>query len=150
MMSSAASRNGGTVALQWTTALSVGVPQIDAQHQELFRRADRLLEAMIARDRTEAGRLIGFLREYALVHFGAEEELMRERRFPGYEVHKAEHDAFAAELEGLAALHATDGPTAALVLHLERRVCDWLRGHVTFTDVALGRFLLGQLRPEAP
>jgi hemerythrin len=129
--------------------MSVGVPQIDAQHQELFRRVDQLLQAMIAKDRTEAGRLIGFLREYAIVHFGAEEILMRERRFPGYEAHKAEHDAFAAELEGLAAIHQREGPTAALILHLERRVCEWLRGHVYFTDVALGRFVLGQLRPEA-
>ena len=49
--------------LQWTTALSVGVDEIDAQHQELFRRVDRLLDAMARNDRSEAARLLEFLLE---------------------------------------------------------------------------------------
>ena len=45
-------------ALQWTPALSVGVPDIDAQHRELFRRGERLITALRAGDRNAVTGLI--------------------------------------------------------------------------------------------
>ncbi len=135
------------MGLQWTHALSVGVEQIDEQHRELFRRVDRLLDAMIANDRAEGMRLVAFLREYVQLHFSAEEALMHARNYPGLADHATEHAAFSADLDSLAGEFLAQGPTAALVLELERRVCGWLRDHVSLRDVALGRFLLG---PRAP
>ncbi|HUL61291.1 MAG TPA: bacteriohemerythrin [Anaeromyxobacteraceae bacterium] len=134
--------------MQWTSALTVGVAEIDAQHQELFRRVDRLLDAMLANDRAEGERLVGFLLEYVKFHFADEEALMLRRRFPGLAAHQAEHAAFAVEVEKLAADFRARGATAALILALEREVCDWLRDHVYLSDVQLGKFVLAG-RPEA-
>ena len=67
----------------WNADLAVGVPDIDAQHQELFRRADALLAAMKERqpaDR-EVERLFLFLDEYCSRHFASEERLMREKKY---------------------------------------------------------------------
>ena len=136
------------MGLQWTTALSVGVPEIDAQHRELFGRVDALLDAMLANDRSVSARTLAFLREYAAVHFGAEEALMRELDYPGLASHAAEHQAFTAEVDDLGRQLEREGTSAALLLELERRVCDWLRDHVYFTDVALGRFVTSVRRGQ--
>lgn len=130
------------MALRWNSTLAVGVPEIDAQHQELFHRVERLLDAMIAHDASEAGRLLAFLEEYVEIHFRAEEELMRLRRYPSLAAHKAEHDLFVTGFEELKRTYAAQGATPDLVLRLERQVCVWLRNHVCVTDVALGRFLV--------
>jgi hemerythrin len=132
------------MALQWTTALSLGVPELDAQHAELFGRVDRLLDAMILHDRSEAVRLIGFLERYVEEHFDAEERLMRESGYPDAALHVAEHRAFRADISGLVASLAAEGPTARIVLRLEREVTSWLRDHVYSTDHCLARWLLSR------
>jgi hemerythrin len=130
------------MALRWTSALSIGVAELDAQHEELFRRVDRLLDAMLARDRSEATGLLAFLQRHVTFHFAAEEQLMREVAFPDAALHSAEHLAFAAEIQTLANLFAADGPTARLVLRLEQGVTSWLQDHVYTTDRSLARFVV--------
>ena len=138
------------MALRWTTALSIGVPELDAQHEELFGRVDRLLDAMLVHDRTEAVRLIGFLERYVDEHFAAEERLMRESDYPDRELHTAEHRAFRADIAGLVESLAAEGTTARLVLRLEREVTSWLRDHVYSTDLCLGRWLVSRAASVAP
>ena len=67
--------------IQWSPALAVGVPEIDAQHQELFRRAERLITALRGGDRAEVTPLVRYLTDYAVEHFAAEERFMREIGF---------------------------------------------------------------------
>ena len=129
------------MALRWTSALSIGVAELDAQHEELFRRVDQLLDAMLARDRSEATGLLAFLQRHVVTHFAAEEQLMRELAYPDAALHAAEHVAYAAEIDALARLFALEGPTARLVLRLERGVTSWLQDHIYSTDRSLARFL---------
>jgi hemerythrin len=126
------------MAIHWTSALSVGVPDIDGQHAELFRRVDRLHDAMLARDRAEAVRLLEYLHEYVRVHFALEDALMRDLGYPDHAAHTAEHASFAREVAALERDLAEHGATAALVLRLEREVSGWLQRHVYSTDGALG------------
>ena len=128
--------------LEWTQALSVGVEEIDVQHQELFRRAARLLEGIHEGQPEELGGLVDFLYEYAVEHFGAEEEHMRRARFPGYARHKAEHDKFISDLLQLAREHERQGPGAFLALKASHWLGEWLRDHVSGTDAELGKFLV--------
>ena len=127
------------MALRWTTALAIGVPELDAQHEELFRRVERLHDAMIAHDRTEAARLLEFLLVYVRERFAAEEALMAEVQFPGRAAHEAEHSAFASEVAGLYERLAREGPTARLVLTVDQRVTWWLKDHIYTSDLALSR-----------
>ena len=130
------------MALQWTSTLSVGVAEIDQQHQELFRRIDRLLDSMLRNDRSEAARLLDFLAEYVIVHFADEESLMEGTGYPDLQRHTEDHRRFRATLRDISLAFAERGPTASLVLRLEQEVVGWLKDHVYFTDVALGRFVL--------
>jgi hemerythrin len=127
--------------LQWTTSLSVGIAEIDAQHQELFRRAGQLLEGLRKGEPEEIGTLVEFLHEYAVVHFGAEEASMRIARYPGYVRHKAEHDRFIGDLLALAEDHDRNGAGAFLALRASHWLTQWLKQHVSGTDAELGRFL---------
>jgi hemerythrin len=132
------------VALQWTSTLSVGVPEIDEQHRELFRRVDRLMDAVLHHDREEAARVLAWLGGFVVEHFAAEERLMAEVEYPAAEAHIREHREFARNLAGIEADFAAHGATAAVVFRLEKQAVDWLMDHVYFTDVALGRYALAR------
>jgi hemerythrin len=133
------------VALQWSSTLTLGVPAFDAQHQELFQRLDKLLDSMLHGHRGEAAQLASFLREHVVLHFAAEEQLMKDLGYPEAAAHTAEHQAFARSILELDAAFKERGPTADLVLRLEQEVVAWLRDHVYVTDVALGRFVIANL-----
>lgn len=126
---------------EWTPALSVGLEEIDAQHRELFGRARRLLDGLHAGEPGQVGELLEFLHGYAVVHFGAEESLMRSAGYPGYQRHKAEHDRFIADLLALAAEHDERGPGAFLAVKASSWLSGWLEAHVSGTDAEMARFL---------
>jgi hemerythrin len=127
--------------LEWTAALAVGHSDIDAQHQELFRRASRLITAIRAGDRTEVGPTVAFLSSYAATHFASEEKLMREAGYPGLSVHAHEHQAFVAELGRLVARFDEKGATALVSLEIHNWLADWLRRHLGETDRKMVEFL---------
>jgi hemerythrin len=130
-----------TMPLKWTEDLSVGVDEIDEQHRELFRRAGRVLDGLKRGEPEEIGGLVDFLHEYAVTHFGAEEEFMRKSRYPGYVRHKAEHDRFIADLLALSREHDRKGSGAFMVLRVSHWLVQWLKEHVSGTDAELGKFL---------
>jgi len=126
----------------WDPDLSVGVEAIDAQHQELFGRIDRLLEAIRERHGAEeVARLLEYLGEYVLAHFSSEEKLMLEQAYPHYDAHRQEHLRFVREFGALRAEHEKEGPTAALLIRVTNRVTAWLREHIYRADRDLAAFL---------
>jgi hemerythrin len=128
--------------IQWTTKLAVGVPQIDEEHQELFARVNKLLDAMArAKAREEIEPVIGFLSDYVTSHFGGEQRLMQLHRYPGAAEHVAQHAYFVGEFKALAAEVQKGGPTALVTIKLNKLLCDWLRDHVGSTDRKFGEFL---------
>jgi hemerythrin len=130
------------VAINWYPALELGIREVDDQHRELFRRVDALLEAMAARRGPEVlGPLFDYLGQYAIEHFGAEEALMRAHRYPVRAEHEAEHRRFTEDFAALRSEYDRDGPTALLLVKVNGRVSQWLAGHISRTDKALGAFL---------
>lgn len=130
------------MAIVWTTKLAVGVPHIDDEHQELFRRVNALLDAMAAsRAKQEILPLLDFLSDYVGTHFGGEQRLMAAHRYPGAAAHVSQHTYFVGEYQALASEVNRGGPTALLTIKLNKLLCDWLREHVGTTDRKLGEFL---------
>jgi len=135
------------VAIAWDPSLSIGVDPIDAQHRELFHRIDRLLEASASHTTaSEVGALLEFLAAYVREHFQTEERLMDELRYPAAAEHREEHLAFARELVGLRAQHASEGGTALLVVRVTSRATTWLREHIYRADKQLGKFVAERRR----
>jgi hemerythrin len=129
------------VPLEWTSALEVGIADIDAQHRELFARLARVRDAAFSGETSEVERTIGFLVDYVGFHFQAEEHFMAAQRYPGIERHREEHVWLLRAVEEIAADHASRGPSSDSVARLERFLADWLRNHIGVTDLAMARFV---------
>jgi len=130
------------MAIQWDKTLAVGVKVIDDQHQELFRRVNALLDGMMqAKGKEEVGKLLGFLKDYVVEHFGAEQRLMTQYRYPEFAKHKGQHDAFVKTFLEVNSEFEQKGPSGGLAIKLNSFVGAWLRDHIGNSDRALGAFL---------
>lgn len=126
----------------WDQSLTVGLPLIDEQHQQLFASLDSLLAALReSRGKEEVGKILAFLGDYTVKHFGAEEQLMRRYRYPDIAAHLAEHQQFLRSFQALVAEFEARGASASLALRVMTQVGDWLRGHIKKPDAALVAFL---------
>lgn len=115
---------------------------MDAQHKELIRQVNELLNAMRAgKGRQVIGDVLAFLGRYAEEHFATEEALMRRHEYPGYGEHKAIHEAFKRDFGALAAEYDRSPEKLSVTIQVQRRVLDWLRNHILNTDQKMGVFL---------
>ncbi len=138
------------MALHWEPRLATGVREIDEQHQELFRQVNGLLAAMREqRGSGEVGHLLDFLARYVLEHFGAEERLMVQSRYPGYDPHRREHADFVQDFQALLHDFRAHGASPAIVVRLNVWLCGWLRRHVSDSDQAMGRWLVEHAVPAS-
>ena len=81
--------------LKWDDSLVVGVTEIDHQHQNLVRMICDLHEAMRSgKGKEQVESILRELEDYAVEHFGYEENLMEQYKYPGYLNHRKEHEAF--------------------------------------------------------
>ena len=130
------------MGIVWDPDLSIGVHEIDLQHQELFRQVDQLLQAMErGKGREVIAKLLAFLSQYVAEHFHAEQELMIRHGYPNYRHHKTQHDDFVSGLLELLDEFERTGPTISLTLKVNRLVYPWLRLHIGTFDRAIGEFL---------
>jgi len=130
------------MAIQWTEDLATGSDEIDSQHKELFRRINVLLDACNqGKGKEEVCRVIGFLDDYVVTHFGEEEEYMLKHGYPGYAEHKAKHLEFTNNYVVLKKQVETEGPGLHTVVATNQLVVDWLRSHIRKVDTRLGAFL---------
>jgi hemerythrin len=136
------------MGIPWTDSLAVGIPEIDQQHQELFLRLERLLHGIVGGEREEVGRLLEFLSDYVVRHFGAEERWMMQSGYPDYPRHKAEHDRFMQDFLRMQVEFEQKGPTVLMGMRVNNWVAAWLRQHIIDVDMALGRFLAGRVAPR--
>jgi len=127
--------------LTWTPALAVGIAEIDAQHQELFRLADAFLEGLQSCSAADVARMLDFLRNHARTHFDAEEDWMGEAGYLDLEAHRAEHQRFLSDLEKLS---PGDGAAGAAPLEVASWLVRWLHDHVVRADGAAARFVLAR------
>lgn len=84
---------------EWRPEMSVGEPDIDAEHQELFRLLHRLEKADVAE--AVLSDIITHLEHYARDHFAHEEALMRRVAYPGYDEHVKRHRLFTEWLNAV-------------------------------------------------
>ena len=131
-----------SMGIVWDPKLAVGVRVIDEQHQELFRQVNALLQAMEqGKGREVIANLLAYLKSYVVEHFGAEQKLMTQHRYPEQVAHEEQHDGFVRTFLELSSEFEKTGPTITLALKVNTLVCPWLRLHVGTSDRKLGQFL---------
>ncbi|RMD70576.1 MAG: hemerythrin-like metal-binding protein [Gammaproteobacteria bacterium] len=85
--------------LQWKDAFSVGIPEVDQEHQALIALINDLYREMRG-----GGDVEGFLGElYAKIaaHFALEEKIMQALGYDRYREHKEDHERLLDELRDM-------------------------------------------------
>jgi hemerythrin len=130
------------MAVQWNDSLASGSTEIDQQHKELFKRVDSLLAAFDRGiDREETSKIVQYLSDYVVFHFGNEENYMARYAYSSASAHKAQHEQFVKNFLKLKERLITEGINAQLADDTKQLVVDWLINHIKYSDRALGMFL---------
>lgn len=114
--------------------MSVGVAQVDRQHQKLLDLFNRL-EKDLADGRAARGvrGLFFELASYAKYHFSTEANLMRAREYPGLADHLAAHGEFTSKVAELELMLQRDGGDSA-ALEASRFLRGWIVKHIIVVD----------------
>lgn len=125
--------------MHWSEKMSVGVPELDADHKELIRVINQLAaDADITGRRGAVRQSLFSLLRYAEFHFAREEKVMTACGFPGIEEHKQEHRDFVARIRALNHNFDEDPEGSAEIVNedLLRFLQDWLNHHILIEDKA--------------
>jgi len=122
---------------KWTKAHAVYLPQVDAEHRNLFRMAEEIHQA--ARAGAETARiseLVGPLLTAIEEHFAHEERMMKSAAVPDYDWHKTQHDT-ARKRASRFADEIGKGSAEATMEMLEF-LSRWFKDHMGLTDRMMG------------
>ncbi|HLK66172.1 MAG TPA: hemerythrin family protein [Bryobacteraceae bacterium] len=129
---------------KWTKAHEVFLPEVDADHRNLFRLADELETATT---KGETARILTTLRTLLAAtedHFTHEEREMRAAHYPAFAWHKQQHDTLRKRFNEFAPrIESGDGDAAILLLDA---IADWLQDHTAVTDRMLCSYLRNHQR----
>jgi hemerythrin len=129
-----------TSAFLWSERYSVNIAELDRQHQVFFAIVQELNQALATGEGAAISHSILLrLVEYAHTHFGAEEALMTEHKFPALPTHCAEHDRFTRSVAKFLENNRADkaGVPVSLMLFVQT----WLKEHILVSDKAYSSFL---------
>lgn len=125
------------------TPYSLGVPEMDRQHQKLINIANDLYDALNRNEGTELLRgILDELTEYTVKHFGDEEKLMNDLGYPQLEAHKKEHEELTAQVidfhEKVNRGKSSDFQGVTEVMSFLQ---DWLIDHIAVSDMKYAEFM---------
>jgi len=129
--------------LEWNDSLKIGIPEVDNQHRELFRRINNLYESCRnGKSKEDLLRIIRFLDDYIIGHFLTEEGYMTTYKYPELPSHKRQHQEFIEEFSDLKKWFNShsDEPLVAWG-SANKLLRDWWINHITKVDIKLGVFL---------
>lgn len=133
---------------KWTKAHAIFLPQVDAEHRNLFRMAEELHQAV--RTGAEAARVQELSRPLFVAieeHFANEERLMRAAECPDYEWHKLQHDTARKRAKRFA--DELDGGNAQAAHEFTDFLGRWFKDHMSLTDRMMGAHVRNHDRRHA-
>ena len=127
--------------VEWSDVLSVGIEEIDVQHQVLVGLVNEMHEAIRLHHSSEVVRgILNKLAEYTRIHFAVEESLMRILDYPDYEAHKSQHEGLIQAVQDLQ--EKVDSGKASVGFELMHFLKVWLTKHIIESDKEYSTFFL--------
>jgi methyl-accepting chemotaxis protein len=121
--------------IAWSADLETGNELIDSQHKQLIEALGNLMDACSGgKGRAALAETMDFLEQYTAKHFGDEEALQKQYKYPDYANHKKLHDDFKRVVADLGRQLKAEGPTVALVGKVNANVGGWLVNHIKKED----------------
>lgn len=131
----------------WSDEYLTGIEKIDMQHKGFFEATHRLYDYILNCEGEKiVEESVEFLKEYAEMHFRAEEAFMQEHGFPRLEQHKKLHSEFFEELEALLNDLKVFGPSQHLADHALEISQDWLIHHIAEEDIQYADYVKDHLQ----
>ncbi len=124
----------------WQDEYGVGLLEIDQQHRLLINLINDLYMAIHEDKSTEAtADFLTRLKEYTLMHFATEKEIMRGNNYPGLDDHLSQHNEMILKLAEVESKHACGkfGLCSELIIFLR----EWLTKHICESDKALAMYI---------
>lgn len=126
--------------IQWSDNLSVGIAEIDRQHQRLVAMINELHDAMRqGKGKDALAKIINGLITYTVTHFQAEEKYFDQYGYPDAAAHKAEHAAFKQKVGEFKA--GFESGKIGLSMQVNEFLSKWLQNHINNVDKKYGPFL---------
>jgi hemerythrin len=116
--------------IQWDDAMSVGMNELDGQHRELIDLINDAYEAIQRHDEPRMVSLVGKMRDYSVVHFQAEESVLRSLNYPDLEAHARQHQAFTDKVDEFRRDMLIKANLSQVFIFLSR----WLTNHIMHED----------------
>ncbi len=138
----------GMPAFKWSESQSVHLPEVDAEHRNLFRLAADLKSALRkGAPATEIEEKLRGLFAEVEDHFTHEERLMRNARYALFAWHKGQHDTLRTRAKQFAKrIRAGERKAGAELLEFLAR---WLRDHMAVADNMMGASIRNYQRAHA-
>jgi hemerythrin len=125
--------------------METGVEKIDMQHRELIDRINNLLAVSAkAISEEETQKTIDYLGEYVVKHFGDEEELQINSKYPKYPEHKEKHTLFVNDFVNLKNEFAGNCNSMEFTMKLNSSLINWIVKHIKGDDVEFGKYYKAQ------
>ncbi len=127
--------------IEWNEELSVGIAELDREHQVLFTMLNSLSDSIEGRERAEdmAG-LLSEMTHFLRRHFDKEEAYLQRHGYSASAEHKRIHDQFRNLSDRF--------HWQADVRQLVDEIRSWLVEHITECDREYATFVAGRALPE--
>jgi hemerythrin len=142
---SAAIKIGGAAMaiITWNNTLSVGIKQIDEQHQLIVKLINNLNEAMKdGKGKDVLGRILKGLADYTISHFKVEEDYFDRFSYPDRLAHKKAHSEFVTKVDNFK--KSLENGQLALSVQVMTFLSDWLFQHIQGVDRKYSNFFAAQ------
>lgn len=127
----------------WSNDFNVDIQEIDEQHKVLIDLLNQLHEAIRGlRGKAASREILDRLAEYTRTHFLLEESLMRVTHYPGFEIHKQQHEDLIKQISELQ--RKLDEENASISFELLHFLKNWLIQHINESDKRFGKFFTEQ------
>lgn len=123
----------------WKDKYALGVPIVDAQHRELFRRVEAFVTTLRSSAAweekvTRVNETLEFMKAYVVEHFRDEEAYQQHIGYPGFQAHKKIHDDMVGYVLAVSAEYERSGCDEQLMQQFAGRLLAWLINHVAAED----------------
>ena len=117
--------------INWDQSLETGIPLVDSQHKELFKQVNSLFAL---ENKNRFRETLDFLEKYIVKHFGDEQKLHNDSKYPKAAAHKNYHDGFTTTFGKLKTDYEKKGDNAVSNIELLNTAANWLKSHIMIHD----------------
>jgi hemerythrin len=126
--------------IKWSDKYSVHIKKIDEQHKHFISLINKLYQVVVEKStQSTVGQILDELFDYTNYHFKTEEELFKTHNYPGFEIHKQQHEAFIKQVFELKEEFSKGRLT--ITLKILAILNDWLINHILNSDQKYASYL---------